>query len=89
MVGTSSRAFSYDHNEIKRMELEVKKKLQVLRMFSEMKDFDYEPPTMTYDKKTGEVKIQEKKDTTKKRVIKSVDDLEREKKALFAEVGLD
>ena len=61
------------------MENEVKKKLQVLRMFSDLKDFDYEPPTMTYDKKTGEVKVQEKKETTKKRVINSVDDLEKER----------
>jgi hypothetical protein len=70
-------------------------------MFSELKDFDYEPPTMSYDKKTGEINIVEnltkaqeaasgsrgKKST--KRLISSVDDLDKEKQALFAEVGLD
>jgi hypothetical protein len=34
-------------------------------MFSEYKEFDYEAPEMSYDKKTGEVKINERKDTTK------------------------
>ncbi len=52
--------FAYDHAEIKKLELAVKRKLQVLRMYSELKDFDYEAPNMTYDKKTGDVKIVEK-----------------------------
>ena len=89
MVTASFKGFSYDHNEIKKMEAAMKKKLQVLRMFTDMKEFDYEQPNMTYDKKTGEVKVQEKASNVKKRIINNVDDLEREKKALYAELGLD
>ena len=60
-------------------------------MFSELKDFDYEAPQMAYDKKTGEVKIEKDKAKVaqKKKMIKNIDDLEREKKALLDEVGLD
>lgn len=60
-------------------------------MFGELKDFNYEPPSMTYDKKTGDVKILDKSDAKgiKKRVIKNMDDLDKEKRALLKEVGLD
>jgi hypothetical protein len=87
--------FSYDHGEIKKLELAVKRKMQVLRMFSDLKDFDYEAPTMSYDKKTGEIKVEQGKGElqagkgSKKKVIGSMDDLERERKALFEEMGLD
>ena len=87
--------FSYDHGEIKKLELQVKRKLQVLRMYSDLKDFDYEAPSMSYDKKSGEVIVDKGKTAAKnaaavkKRVISSMDDLEKEKKALFAEMGLD
>jgi hypothetical protein len=57
-------------------------------MFTDMKEFDYEPPQMYYDKASGEIKIKEKVETLKKKHIKNFDDLEKEKKALFAEVGL-
>lgn len=33
--------------------------MQVLGMYGENKEFDYEAPNMSYDKKTGEVKISE------------------------------
>lgn len=89
LITAAQKPFSYDYKEIKRLEIEVKKKLQVLRMFTDLKEFDYEQPNMTYDKKTGEVKIQGKHDNTKKRLINNVNDLEKEKKALFAELGLD
>ena len=60
-------------------------------MFTEQKEFDYEPPNMSYDKKTGEINIDSKKPGTekKKKVISNMDDLQREKKALLAEMGLD
>ena len=93
MFCVTSRSFSYDHGEIKKMELKFRRKMQILRMFSDLKDFDYEPPTMQYDKKTGDIKITEGKSAAQsgkpKKVIKSVDDLEKEKKALYAELGLD
>ncbi len=48
---------------------------------------------MSYDKKTGEVKIEQGKSSqskaAKKKVIGSIDDLETERKALFKEMGLD
>lgn len=59
-------------------------------MFSEYKDFDYEPPNMQYDRKSGEIKIIDQEGSKKsKKVISSMDDLERERKALYAEMGLD
>ena len=92
-------SFSYDHGEVKRLELNLRRKMQVLRMYTELKEFNYEAPNMSYDKKTGEVKINEKKgakgkdgkevSAVKKRVITTMDDLQKEKKALFAEVGLN
>lgn len=90
-----SRSFSYDHGEIKKLELQVRRKMQILRMFSDLKDFDYEPPQMQYDKKTGDIKIIEAKQAQKdakqpaKKMIGNIDDLEKEKKALFNELGLD
>ena len=81
------------------MELQVRRKMQILRMFSDLKDFDYEAPQMQYDKKTGDIKIIEASKggqqagkpgaKSTKKVIGNVDDLERERKALFNELGLD
>ena len=93
---SAARCFSYDHGEIKKLELQVRRKMQILRMFSDLKDFDYEAPQMQYDKKTGDIKIIEggkqggkQPAGPAKKVIGSMDDLEREKKALFEELGLD
>ncbi len=75
--------------------MQVRRKMQILRMFSDLKDFDYEPPQMSYDKKTGDIKIVEGKQAQKdakqpaKKIIGNVDDLEKEKKALLNELGLD
>jgi hypothetical protein len=48
---------------------------------------------MSYDKKTGEIKVEQGKNApnkaAKKKVIDNIDDLEKEKRALFAEMGLD
>jgi hypothetical protein len=52
-----SRAFSYDHGKIKKLELQVSRKIQLLRMFNDLMDFDNEPPQIQYDKKTGDIKI--------------------------------
>lgn len=43
---------------------------------------------MYYDKASGEIKLKEKEHVVEKRLIKNIDDLEKEKKALYAEVGL-
>lgn len=57
-------------------------------MFTDMKDFNYEAPQMYYDKQSGEIKIKEKETETKKKYIRNIDELEKEKKALYAEIGL-
>lgn len=45
---------------------------------------------MTYDKETGDVTIHDPEDDKKKkRIINNVDEIEAEKRALFAEAGLD
>lgn len=80
--------FSYDHRELYKLEMQVKKKLNLLRIFTDLKEFNYEAPQMYYDKQSGEIKIEEKKGEKKRKYIKNMDELEKEKKALFAEVGL-
>ena len=62
-------------------------------MFTEFKDFTYEPPKMYYDKEAGEIKIikQAKKDSNEpiKKIIRNTDDVERERAMLFQELGLN
>lgn len=89
MLKTSQRYFGYDHRELFLLEQKVKKRLNLLRMATDLKDFNYEAPQMYYDKQTGEIKMHERKEGQSKTLIKNMDELEREKKALYAEVGLD
>lgn len=89
LLQNSMRLFSVDHGELKALEQKVKRKLHVMKMFTEYKDFDYEPPQMFYDKQSGEIKIKEKHVQETKKIINNMDDLEREKQALLAEVGLN
>lgn len=60
-------------------------------MFTEHQMFNYEQPTMTYDKETGDVTIHDpmEEKNKKKPIIKSVDEVTAAKKALFEELGLD
>jgi hypothetical protein len=44
---------------------------------------------MFYDRKTGEIKVKEKEEEKKLKLIKNIDELEKEKARLFKEVGLD
>jgi len=74
------------------MRLAVERRLRVMRYYTEEKDFDYEPPEMYYDKKSGEIKIAEKKadpNAKSRKLIKNTDDVERERKRLFKEEGLN
>ena len=49
-------------------------------MYTSLREFNYQPPEMYYDKESGEIKVREKEvDTSKKRIIRSVNDLEKEK----------
>lgn len=73
------------------MREQAKAKIQMLKIYTEFKDFKYEPPKMYYDKESGEIKIkkeEQKSEQDIKRVIRNVDDLKREKEALFEELGL-
>lgn len=56
----SVRAFSYDLKEIKHLEAKVKRKVNVIRQQTELREFSYQPPQMYYDKKTGEIKVKER-----------------------------
>lgn len=74
--------------EIKDLNDKLSKKINYLKMHTTESKFNYEQPEMIYDKKTGDVKIIEKKVKKKERIIKNFDDLKREKTLLFKEVGL-
>ena len=60
----------------------------MLRIHSEDAEFSYKQPKMEYDKETGDVKIIEEKKKSKK-IIRSTDDVERERQAVLKEVGLE
>jgi hypothetical protein len=47
------------------MNAKLQRKINVLRMFTDYKTFNYEQPEMTYDKKTGNVTIIDPKDKVK------------------------
>lgn len=80
------RCFSYDYREIKRLDMEFQRKLNLLRMYTEQKEFNYEQPEMIYDKKTGDVKIIDKSKSQKKTIIRNYDDLEKERALLLKEI---
>ena len=42
------------------------KKMRVISMYTTESSFDYEPPQMMFDRKSGEIKIIEKKDDGQK-----------------------
>lgn len=56
---------------------------------TEDRDFTYEPPEMIYNKATGDVTILPKKIHKKNTIIRSHDDLKRERAALMKEVGIE
>ena len=71
------------------MDQRVRRKLNKLRMYTEHSDFTYEPPQMTYDKATGDVTIIPKQVRKKPTIIQSIDDMDREKEALYKELGIE
>ena len=60
-----------------------------MNMYARDYDFTYERPNMLYDKKTGDVQILQKEEKPTRAIIKGVKDMEREKKALYAELGIE
>lgn len=52
-------------------------------MLTKDKEFNYEPPKMEYDKKTGDVKIFDTSKEKKKKILRNLDDVEKEKQKLY------
>lgn len=71
-----TKSFSYDRREILRMQDELMKKFNSIRMFTENPYYTYEPPNLYLDKETGEVKMREKDQANKKKILKTPIDLE-------------
>jgi hypothetical protein len=69
------------------MDLEFQRKLNLLKMYTEDKDFNYQQPEMIYDKKTGDVKIIERSKEKKKKIIQTHDDLQQERELLTKELS--
>ena len=84
----TQRQFSVTYSELYQMDARVRRKFNAMRQMDEQSDFTYEPPEMIYNKETGDVTILPKKIKKKGTVIKSVDDLKRERAALYAELGV-
>lgn len=85
-----SRSFGYDMREIRKMNARLQRKINVLKLYTEHSDYNYEQPTMTYNRETGDVTIHdptEKKN--RKKIIRSIDETETAKQQLLAELGLD
>ena len=75
--------------ELQQADLRLRRRINSLKLMTEDRDFTYEPPEMIYDKKTGDVTILPKKIKKKNTIIRSHDDLAREREALMKEVGFD
>lgn len=82
------RAFAITYNDLAREDGKLRKKLNVLKMFTKDKDFNYEPPEMIYDRKTGDVQILPKKIKKRNTIIQNMDDLTKERAALLKEMGI-
>lgn len=70
------------------MNAQLQRKINILKLFTEEKEWNYEKPEMTYDKATGEVTIHEK-EVKEKRIINNLDDYEQSKQDLYKELGLE
>ena len=70
--------FSHSEREVRRLHQRLMRKINVLRMYTEQSEFNYEQPKMTYDRATGDVTIEEV-DKKSKRIIKSVDEVKAAK----------
>ena len=85
----SMRCFSVSWSELHMAENKLKRKLNAMKMMTEDAEFTYEPPNMIYDKSTGDVQILQKEIVKKPTIITSFNDMEREKAALFKEMGVE
>jgi hypothetical protein len=88
LVTSSSRGFSYSDRELHALQLKLKAKINASMLYTQQSDFNYERPQLQYDKATGEINII-KKEQIKKTVIRSHDDLMKEKKRMLKELKIE
>jgi len=62
--------------------------MNMMKMYTKDREFNYEQPRMSYDKATGDVTILAKDKGPKKKIIRSLDDYEKEKLALMRKSAL-
>lgn len=89
LLQLSRRSFTYDVRELQRMNNVLRRKINIMKMFTEHRDFNYEQPKVTYDSPTGEVKMHESENKKTKKIIKNMDDRLKSKRDLYSELGLD
>ena len=88
VAGVPKRYFSYDMREIGKLNAQLQRKINILKLFTEEREWNYEKPEMSYDKATGEVTIHEKEKKGKK-IINNLDEYEQSKQDLYKELGLE
>lgn len=72
------------------MNATLQRKINVLKMFTKEREWNYEQPQMTYDKETGDVTIHTASELLKKKkIIRTFDDVEKMKRELYEEQDLD
>jgi hypothetical protein len=72
------------------MQSKIERQFKILDMYTEHREFNYEPPQMTYDRATGEINILERKVEKKtSKIVNNMDEMEEERKRILKEVGLD
>ena len=85
----TQRSFSVTWSELHQIDAKVRRKVNKMKMYTEQSEFTYEPPKMSYDKSTGDVTIIPKTIRKKPTIIQSNDDMERERQALYKEMGIE
>lgn len=90
IINLGARSFAYDIKETRQMNNLLQRKVNIIKMFTKEKEFNYEQPRMTYDKATGEVTIHKTSDKLKTRkYIRNLDDVETMKAELFKDWELE
>ena len=86
------RGFSVDARAFKKLKSQIFHNYKVLNLFGKYRDFGYERQELEFDRVTGKITVKEKGDAQEelnKKVIRNLDDLEREKREIMREIGID
>lgn len=78
--------FSYSAVENRTLQLELNRKLNAIKMQTLQSEFTFEQPEMIYDKKTGDVIIIDKSAEKKQKIIRNLDDLNKERAKIHNEL---